>query len=249
VTDAHAALAALGVAVAPDALAAELARRGPLSAARTFDVALAWACTQGDAAAIGHLERTAIASAGHALAKLRLAGTIAEDVLAWLRFELLVRPGGALLASYAGRGELASWVRAIAVHEAIKRARRARREVTPEHLDDLPMPEPELVALRGAYGSELTRALADSFRALTVDDRNLLRQFFLDGLTIDMLGKLYAVHRATAARRVAAARTRLVDLVRDRLRRELALSEAGVDQVITLSNLEQSLGQLLRQTA
>ena len=48
--------------------------------------------------------------------------------------------------------------------------------------------------------------------------------------------------------RVAAARVRLVDLVRATLRRDLALSEDAVDQVITLSNLNESLGQLLRAT-
>ena len=136
----------------------------------------------------------------------------------------------------------------IAVHEVLKRARKSRREVPPEALEDLPMPEPELAAMRGAYGAEFTRALADSFRALTPQERNLLRQYFLDGLTIDMLANLYKIHRATAARRVAAARTRLVDQVRAALIRDLALSEAGVEQVITLSNLNESLGLLLRAT-
>ncbi len=50
------------------------------------------------------------------------------------------------------------------------------------------------------------------------------------------------------ARRVAAARTELVDRVRARLVQELALSEAGVDEVITLSNLQESLSELLRRT-
>jgi RNA polymerase sigma-70 factor (ECF subfamily) len=212
------------------------------------ELALAWACLAGDAAALGHFGRVYLVQARNALAKLRLGRTLADDVIGWMRFELFVRPEGALLATFTGKGELGSWVRAIAVHEAVKRERRARREVTPEVLDELPMPAPELFAMRGAYGAELTAALSQSLAALPLEDRNLLRQFFLDGLTIDMLGKLLGIHRATAARRVAAARTRLVDLVRAALRRDLALSEAGVDQVITLSNLDESLGHLLRQT-
>jgi hypothetical protein len=67
-------------------------------------------------------------------------------------------------------------------------------------------------------------------------------------LTIDVLAGLYKIHRATAARRVAAARARLVERVRAALARDLALSDAGIDQVITLSNLDESLGQLLRST-
>jgi len=244
------ALAELGVTVAPEPFAADLARRGigEVAAPRMVELALAWACTQGDEAAIAYFERIYVSQARNALAKLRLGRTLADDVVGWMRFELMVRPEGPLLATYTGRGELGSWVRAIAVHEAVKRERRARREVTPELLEELPMPAAELFAMRGAYGAELTAALSNSFAALPLDERNLLRQFFLDGLTIDMLGKLYKVHRATAARRVAAARVRLVDLVRATLRRDLALSEDAVDQVITLSNLNESLGQLLRAT-
>jgi RNA polymerase sigma-70 factor (ECF subfamily) len=134
------------------------------------------------------------------------------------------------------------------VHEALKRARRSRREASTELGPELPMPEPELVAMRGAYGAEFTRALSESFQALTAQERTLLRQYFLDGLTIDVLAGLYRIHRATAARRVTAARTRLVDSVRAALARDLGLSDTGVDQVITLSNLNESLGQLLRST-
>lgn len=63
-----------------------------------------------------------------------------------------------------------------------------------------------------------------------------------------MLAGLYKVNRATAARWVAAARTGLVEGVRTRLVQQLALSETGVDEVITLSDLQESLGQLLRRT-
>jgi RNA polymerase sigma-70 factor (ECF subfamily) len=244
------ALAELGIELEVEPFAAELARRAAASqrALHVEALALAWACARHDEAAIRHFERTYFGEARRALAKLKLSATLADDVLGWMRFELFVRPEGALVATYSGRGDLGSWVRAIAVHEALKRARKARREVTPDALADLPVPEPELAAMRGAHGAAFTRALSDSFRALTPEERNLLRQYFLDGLTIDTLAGLYKIHRATAARRVSAARTRLVDQVRAALIRDLALSEAGVDQVITLSNLNESLGQLLRAT-
>lgn len=250
VSEAVAALAALGITVSAADFAAELARRGaaPPGERHLAELALAFACSRGDPAALLHFERSYFTQARRSLLKLRLSPTLADDVLGWMRFELFVRPEGPVIASYTGRGDLGAWVRAIAVHEAVKRERKARREVTPDALAELPMPEPELLAMRGAYGAELTRALSDSFHALAADDRTLLRRYFLDGLTIDMLAKLYQIHRATAARRVAAARTELVDRVRRTLARDLALSEAGVDQIITLSNLNQSLSQLLRQT-
>lgn len=247
-----AALAQYGIAIDADDLARELARRmeavGPEGRLHVFELALAWACARGCEPAIVYFERTYFAEATRALGKMKLSRTLAEDVLGWMRFELFVRPEGALITTYSGRGDLGAWVRAIAVHEALKRARRSRREVSTELGAELPMPEPELVAMRGAYGAEFTRALSESFQALTAQERTLLRQYFLDGLTIDVLAGLYKIHRATAARRVAAARTRLVERVRAALARDLALSDAGIDQVITLSNLDESLGLLLRTT-
>jgi RNA polymerase sigma-70 factor (ECF subfamily) len=242
------ALAAQGVALSEEVLVGELQRRAGTEPARIADLALAIACQHRDDAAIAVFERTHLAMLEQALRRLKINPAIADDVLGWIRFELFVRPPPPLIATYAGRGDLRSWVRAIGVHEALKRTRRARREVSPELAPEIPVPEPELVAMRGAYGPAFTRALSAGFAALTTAERNLLRQYFLDGLTIDVLAELYQIHRATAARRVAAARERLVANVRTTLTRELALSEASVDQIITLSNLDESLGTLLRRT-
>ena len=244
------ALAEHGIAIAVEPFERELMRRrasvkGEL---HVEDLALAFACAQKNEPALIHFERTYFAQASRALKKMKLSGTLADDVLGWMRFELFARPQGPLVLTYSGRGDLGSWVRAIAVHEALKRVRRERRDVTPEVAADLPMPDAELSAMRGAYGVEFTRALADSFGAMSTQERNLLRQYFLDGLTIDTLAGLYKIHRATAARRVTAAREELVERVRTSLVRELKLSQTGVDQVITLSNLKESLGALLRKT-
>lgn len=247
-----AALAEHGIVISAEDFGRELERRRdatrPDGALQVFELALAWACLQRSEPALRYFERTYFAQVHRALRKMKLSRTLAEDVLGWMRFELFVRPDGALIATYSGRGDLGSWVRAIAVHEALKRARRARREVSTDEAPELPVPEPELVAMRGAYGAEFTRALSESFQSLAAEERTLLRQYFLDGLTIDVLAKLYQIHRATAARRVTAARTRLVDRVRAALARDLALSDAGIDQVITLSNLDESLARLLRTT-
>jgi RNA polymerase sigma-70 factor (ECF subfamily) len=102
--------------------------------------------------------------------------------------------------------------------------------------------------MKGAYGKEFTRALDESFRSLEVGERNLLRQYFLDGLSIDALARLYDIHRATAARRVTAAREKLTERVKVRLVEQLNLGESSVQEVITLSNLDESLSTLLRKS-
>lgn len=236
-----------GVAVPEEQLVAAVgARRG--DSTRLADLALACACGAADPSAIALFERTHLAMVRRALGKLKINAAIVDDVLGWMRFELFVRPAPALISTYSGRGDLGSWTRAIGVHEAVKRARRARREVSPDLAPELPVPAPELVAMRGAYGQEFTQALATAFAALDGAERTLLRQYFLDGLTIDVLAELYQIHRATAARRVAAGRERLVEGVRSLLKERLGIGEQSVDQLITLSNLDESLGTLLRHT-
>jgi RNA polymerase sigma-70 factor (ECF subfamily) len=162
--------------------------------------------------------------------------------------ELFARDQGPLFDTYSGRSDLGGWLRAIVVHEGVRRSKKQRREVTPEGLEELPMPDVELSALKGAYGPQFTQALSSAFAALTVEQRNLLRQSFLDGLSIDVLAKLLDVHRATAARRVQAARQALVDGVRAKLKESLKLGDETVDELITLGNLEQSLSGILRKT-
>ncbi len=240
-------LATLGVQV--DAEAFKKAKGRTLSASlKLRDLALAWACAQHDSAAIALFEKTVFPQAARALKKMKLSQTLTDDVLGWMRFELFARPKGLLISTYTGRGDLGGWVRSIAVHEGLKRVRAQRREVSPDEAAELPMPEVELASMRGAYGPQFTRALADSFAELTTAQRNLLRQYFLDGLGIDALAKLLAVHRATAARRVATAREELVAKVKTRLTRELELSRDGIDAIVTLSNLDESLGGILRKT-
>jgi len=51
----------------------------------------------------------------------------------------------------------------------------------------------------------------------------MLRQYHIDELTIDELGRLYQVNRATAARWVIAARTTLLDATRTRLAAPVAI--------------------------
>lgn len=245
--DAWRVLADQGIAIPEhDLVAAVQAKLG--SSTRIADLALAVACERGDDAAIRLFERTHLAMAKRALAKLKINPAIVDDVLGWMRFELFVRPAPTLISTYSGRGDLASWTRTIGVHEAVKRARRARREVSPELAPELPVPAPELVAMRGAYGETFTRALSSAFAKLEANERTLLRQYFLDGLTVDVLAELYQIHRATAARRVTAARERLVDSVRAMLKTELNIGDHSVDEIITLSNLDESLGTLLRRT-
>lgn len=238
-------LEALGVRADRAALEKWLAGK---TDAHVEDLALAWACARGDRVALAAFEETWIPRVVRALRKAGTDATQTDDVLGWMRFELFARDGTPLIQTYSGKSDLGGWLRAIAIHEAIRRMKRQRRDVTPEAAADIPVPDVELSAMRGAYGPAFTKAIAEAFAALPVETRNLLRQYFLDGLSIDALGRMYAVHRATAARRVTAARDALSDGVRARLKAELKMRDSSIDRLITVDNLQISLSKILRKT-
>jgi RNA polymerase sigma-70 factor (ECF subfamily) len=66
-------------------------------------------------------------------------------------------------------------------------------------------------------------------------------------LTVDILGRLHGVHRATAARWVEAARASVVRAVRRHLRGTLGLGASELDSIVGLvkSGLDVSLTRLL----
>lgn len=238
-------LGALGAKVDKRALAKWLTGK---PSTHLEDLALAYACARGDDAAARQFEKRWMPIAARSLQKLTLEPSLVDDVLSWLRGELFAREQGPLLDTYSGKSDLGGWLRAIVVHEGIRRAKRQRRDVSTSAADDIPMPDVELSTLRGAYGTQFTEAITETFASLAVDQRNILRQSFLDGLSIDVLAKLHNIHRATAARRIQSARQALVDGVRARLKASLRLGDSSIDQLMTLNNLQQSLTGLLRKT-
>lgn len=241
-------LGSKGITVDVGAFQAFVASKGAGTPTHIEELCLSFACVSGNGAAIAMFERDFFPHAEKALRRMNASTTLQDDVVSWMRGELFVRANGGLLISYSGRGDLAGWVRSVATREALKHLERAKKEVQDDVLEELPLPASELASMRGAHGEKFTRAFSAAFAALSVEQRNLLRQHFLDGLSIDVLARLHQVHRATAARRIVAAKTELVDGVRATLRADLGLSTSGIDEVITLSNLDESLGELLKKT-
>ena len=116
-------------------------------------------------------------------------------------------------AEYSGRGDLRSYLRVIATRELVrvidKRSPRGR-DRDESFLDKLsPVSDPELGYLREAYRPDVDAAMRAALAGLGDESRALLRYSLIDGWSVDRIGALYGVHRATAARRVAAAREEL----------------------------------------
>jgi len=222
---------------------------GPLRAGPLW---IACGCVLGDAAAIAAFETTYGPEIGAALRK-SFDTALSEDAELRLRERLLLVGEDEVprLASYSGRGDLRAWLRAAAVRTAID-LMRARRSVALDAnaLDDVAIAQdPLLAALKQRYREEFRIAFGEAAKTLTDRERTLLRYRFFDGLSIDEIGQLYRVHRATVARWIAAIRERLFEDTRAALVARLGLAAAtDVDSILHLidSQLDISVEELLR---
>ena len=218
---------------------------------RDGDLYLAFALVGSDPAAVRAFETNLVPQIDIALRRLRLGGGTADEVKQALRVEMLTGPA-AKIADYAGRGELAAWLRISATRKALKIVRRADREETLDEilLDHWPATassDPEKKHLRSTYTTQLKTAIREAFGALEVRQRNLLRQHLLDELTIDDLAKLYRVHRATCARWLADARADLGKQTRKRLVAALGTPSSELESLLRFldSDIELSISRIL----
>jgi RNA polymerase sigma-70 factor, ECF subfamily len=215
------------LSIDPEALERFIAERaGPqdLDAARAADWAIASECARGTPKALALFEARFIAAVAPSLRKLRLSPADLDAAVQRLRTDLLVsapdRPAG--ITRYEGRGELLGWLRVSAVRAGLKAARSGA--VDAARLDDDQLGEriaggaddPELSYIKATYREHFRASFSEALAGLDAEERTLLKQSLLDGMSIDALARVYGVHRATAARRVASAREHLVGLTRER---------------------------------
>ncbi|MDC0716700.1 sigma-70 family RNA polymerase sigma factor [Nannocystis bainbridge] len=178
-----------------------------------------------------------------------------DDLRQALWEKLLVgRPDApAKIGDYAGRGPLGGWLRVAAVRMALNFREQARtdRLVPAAELVEAhhpASPDPELSFLKSQYRREVEQALRDALAGLETDERNVLRLYFLDRLSIDRIAAVYGIHRATAARWVTRGREALLRGTQALLERQLKVERAEVDSILGLvrSQLELSMSGLFR---
>ncbi|HEY0991341.1 MAG TPA: sigma-70 family RNA polymerase sigma factor [Kofleriaceae bacterium] len=200
------------------------------------DLYLAFACASASRAALDVFEAELLPVMQRAIARIGVPAGACEDVLGTLREKLFVAAQGSapLMADYSGRGRIAAWLRTLAAHAALKVRRAQRRQVglADAEADALPIADPELAQLRGGDAAAFRAAFDQAFAQLTREQRTLLRQYFLDGLTFESLGRMYGIHVSTAWRRLEAARTALVAAVRAQLAAALGAGASTVNGIV-----------------
>ncbi len=230
-------------AIAPQARAPE----------RLEELALTHACLTQRPGAHAALEATfgamvneAIGRAGPSLDK--------EEVLQRLRLRLFTETPArnAKIGEFLGEGALGAWLRTVATRVALTMLTPNTHDDIDDHLRRmvLDLPSPEERVLRSEAREALKTALGLALQQLDGRQRTLIKLAGVDGLTLEQIGVVYGVHKATTSRWLAAIRTQLLRSTQAIMREQLKLSP---DEVFSLvgaagSQLELSIARLLKTT-
>ncbi|HKO90119.1 MAG TPA: hypothetical protein VJU61_03140 [Polyangiaceae bacterium] len=226
--------------------------------AHAADLLLACACSQGLESGIAAFQRELGPVIDRVLAHRKASADVAADARQIVQERLLVGDASQGLApkidAYLGAGPLRSWVATTAATTllSLRRAAGRRREQPEDSGGGAALGErvdPELDHLKLRYKPEVEQALVEALEQLSARERTLLRLHLGERLSIDALGSMYSVNRATAARWVAAARRALVKNALDGLGKRLQLSETECHSLVALvrSQLDISLVRRLSE--
>jgi RNA polymerase sigma-70 factor (ECF subfamily) len=216
---------------------------------RAGDIYLAAAAAGGDADAVKLFDGELLAELPRWLSRLQLTADQVDEVGQLLRAKLLVGPPPKLTQYRAG-GPLGAWVRVAAVRTALDLCGSASMggDAGPDRGDPLLVAlDPEQQLVRNKYGPLFETALRDAMKQLSTRDRNLLRFHYVSGMSLDAIARIYHVHRATAARWLAAIRDELEADVSARLWQDLGVSPAELRSLwnAVRSEVDVSLSRLL----
>jgi RNA polymerase sigma factor (sigma-70 family) len=211
--------------------------QGYLDSLHTSDLALACACSDGNAAAWDFFVaqyRPELYRAARAIAGESASRELADSLYAEL-YGLREVAGRrkSLFDYFLGRSKLTTWLHAILAQRHVDGFRRTRHT---ESLGDdadsggranLAAPtqvssDPE----RERYLAMLQGVLLAALGTLEARDRLRLAYYYVEGLTLAQIGKLVGEHEATVSRKLERTRREVRKHVEAALRREKKLSDA-----------------------
>jgi RNA polymerase sigma-70 factor (ECF subfamily) len=170
------------------------------------------------------------------ISRLGLSPGMVDDVCQRVRVLVLSgeRPR---IETYAAQGPLLAWMRLVATRSALDLSIAEGRHKLPsdraalETLVDT-SDDAQLHLVKERYQPVLQKALEDSLAALDARQKTLLRMHIVDGLSIDALGVVYRVHRATVARWLIAIRRQVFEAVKRQLSLDLQIATASFHSLV-----------------
>jgi RNA polymerase sigma-70 factor (ECF subfamily) len=246
----------------PDGFASYLAERVPedtddvatgVRQLHAADLALAYACADGQRAGLDAFVESYTDDLDAILARILRSKQRHDEVAQLVRERLFVGTPEAppAIVQYSGRSALRTWASVVFTRTILNLATRTPRDVPVEDEIFAALPaagaDPELEYFKRLYEAQFRAALREALLTLTAEGRNLLRYVFVDGLSIDEIGALRGVHRATAARWIGKARQDLHAGVRRELMARLRVDSGELDSIVRLirSRIDVSVQRLL----
>ena len=220
------------------------------------DLFLAYACSQGNPKALKAFAQDCDRELKAVAAKLKISDSDCDDARQKMWDKLFVDSATApmKILEYRGAGRLRQWYRAVAgraLLDGLRQAKRSDHWQLKSEVDALgiaaPDADPELASIRQSYCYEFHSAFEAALRSLEPEERNILRCHYLQSMSTDQIAKAFGTHKATAARRVARAREKLVQNTREELKERLKANSGELDSVMRLfdGELSVSLSQFL----
>src|SRR5262249_12723302 len=144
----------------------------------------------------------------------------ASEICQKVRARLLVSDDGTppRIARYTGEVPLVAWIRVIAIRLA-------------SAADEVVLGDPEAEYLRAQYRAPFVRAFKSAFEALPKDERTVLSMHYVEGASIDAIGRVFNVHRATVARWLVRIRRDVLARAKELLAEQLG---AEVDEAASV---------------
>jgi RNA polymerase sigma-70 factor (ECF subfamily) len=218
-----------------------------LSPSIANDLYLAFACARGEAAALRHFEGVLLPAVDGVAVRLGRRGVEPEEARQAVRVRLFAGEAPRI-GEYRGRGSLRAWLRVVATRTLLNLtdSKKDRPHEDVEHLTLLAAgADPELEYMQRAYSALFREALARAARLLETRERAVLRLSLVQGMSIDTLGELYGVHRATAARWIQGAHRKLCAGVRETLCEQVRDDDVESVLRVVSTCLDTSLDQYL----
>jgi RNA polymerase sigma-70 factor (ECF subfamily) len=204
-----------------------------LAALHGADLLLTCACLANDRLALDLLEQRYLVRTEGSIARIDASTAFIDEVRQAVRQRLLVgaRPR---LHDFQGRGSLGGWLKTVTVRQALTLKREAPKPQGEVNLEALGGVTSDLDAryLKAHYQEAFSRAFRSAVRSLSDRDRSLLKLHYVESQSVDRIGALYGVHRATAARWVASARQSIHDHLVTTLKTELAIPADEIESFV-----------------
>lgn len=186
------------------------------------DLYLACACLAHDTHALAVLDADILAKVADFVATVSREEVFADEIRLDLTTRLVLGHDGAApkLRGYTGRGALAGFVKVAALRLAQTKKRLTRKVEQLTGEEALIGGNAELLLSRRLQADVFRRALRSALDALDPTSRALLKARFLDAVSLDDVAAAHQISRATAARRIVAARAAIhasmMELLRER---------------------------------